>query len=150
MQRRFALRTGTATQQDVEPRCELEEVERLGHIVVAASAQTADPLVHGGECAQDQYRCLDPSRPQRREHTKPVEPARQHAVENDRVVGIGGGFQQSLASGRGTIDREAVVAQRGADLARCRRIVLYHENSSHVVHRPLMGAYLIGVPDTAR
>ena len=110
-QRRLALRAGVAAQQDVEPRGQLEEIEGFGHVVVAAGAQTADPLVHSRQRAQDQHRGLHPGRPQRREHAEPVEPARQHAVEHDRVERIGGGLQESLAPGGGTVDREPVVAR---------------------------------------
>ena len=130
-----------AAQQDVQPRGEFEEIERLGHVVVAASAQATHPLVHCRESAQDQHRSLDAGCPQRRQHAEAVEPTRQHAVEHDCIVRFGGGLQQALTPGRGSIRREAVVAQRGGDFVCCLCVVLYDENSSHRIHPVFMGRH---------
>jgi hypothetical protein len=83
---------------------------------------------------------------QRRQHAQAVEPARQHAVEHDCVVRFGGGLQQALAPGRGSIGRETMVTQRRGDLAGCLCVVLHDENPRHHIRLRLYGPYRHCVP----
>ena len=126
-----------ATQQNVEPRSQFQEVERLGHVVVAARTQATHSLVHSRERTQDQHRRFDPGRSQCRQYAKTVEPTGQHAVEDDRIVGIGGRLQQAFSPRAGTVHGEPVVTQRGADLACSLRVVFDDQNPSHFTHRTL-------------
>ena len=48
--------TGLASQQRVDARGELLEVERLDHVIVGAGVEAGDTIRHGVACGQDQYR----------------------------------------------------------------------------------------------
>src|SRR5262249_26612836 len=91
-------------------RQQLAERERLHEVVVAAGAQPLDAIIDTAERAQDQGRGPDLRAAQRTEQAKPVH-ARQHAVENDRVVAARGGQEQPLAAVPGLVDGVAALVE---------------------------------------
>ena len=103
-------RRRAAPQQRLEPREQLAEGKGLDQIVVAAGAQALDPVVDAAQRTEDQRRRADLGGAQRAEHRQPVH-ARQHAVEDDRVVTARGGEEQALASVARLVDRIAALAQ---------------------------------------
>jgi hypothetical protein len=79
-------------------RAELAEGEGLGQIIVAAGLEAADPVVHGGERAQDEDGCLVAGLAQGIDDGEAIDAARQHAIEDHHVVLSGGGHEQPVAA----------------------------------------------------
>jgi hypothetical protein len=130
------LRHHLAAGQHLDPRNQLDELEGLRQIVIAARAQPANALVNRRQRAEDQDRCLDPDRAQSRQYAETVEIARQHPIEDDCIVSTCGGFQQPVTPGVGTVRLQAGVTESRYDLRGGPKIVL---NDQHPAHsRPIM------------
>ncbi len=145
-------RTGPARppQQRLEPRQKLGERERLHQIVVAAGAQALDAIVDRAQCAQDEGRGPHLGRAQGGDHGEPVH-ARQHAVDDERVIAAVGRHEETVAPFRGVIDDIAAFAKSFDDIGGGFAVVLDDENFHKTLTAPDLRARIghVKVP-TAR
>ena len=103
-------RAAAAPQQRFEPRQQFRESVRLDQIVVAAGPQAFDAIVDRAEGAEDQNRDADFGGAERGDDGEPVH-ARQHAVDDQRVVGARAGHKKAVAALLGDIDGIAAFAE---------------------------------------
>ena len=126
-------RAAAAPQQRLDPRQQLGEGERLDQIVVAAGAQALDAVVDRAQRAQDEDRGPHLGRAQGRDHGEPVH-ARQHAVDDQRVIAAVGRHEQAVAPFGGMIDDIAAFAKTFDDIGGGFAVVLDDENLHHNSH----------------
>ncbi len=79
------LAAATAARQHLDAREQLGERIGLGQIIVAAGAQSLDPVIDLAERRQNERRRLDALAAQGADHREPVE-LRQHAIDDQDVV----------------------------------------------------------------
>jgi len=82
----FGYRCIAPAKQDIQPWLSIRESEKLGQIVVATGLQPANSFVDGRQGAENQHRTWMPAA-RSAASTPAVEVARQHAIENDGIVG---------------------------------------------------------------
>jgi len=110
-QGRFACRNRVTPRQDLEASGQLDELEGLSEIIIAAGAQTrtrsstADNAlrIRTGVSIRSCASVASTPRPSR---------SPQHPIEHDRVILVASGVQQPLAAGMRDIDVEAMIAER--------------------------------------
>src|SRR5262249_26583327 len=122
-----------AAHDGVDTRYELVLVERLGHVVVGAEAETSDLVLDTGEAGQDQNGCLylgDAQRPQYLEprHVRPIQ------VEQDNVVIVELAEIDAFFAQIGRIDVEAFGLQHQLNRLSSGAVVL---NQQHAHASPL-------------
>ena len=71
-------------QQPAQPGDDLLQAERLGHVVIAAGGDPADPVLHRVPRGQEQHADMRQDRPYPAQYLNAVE-VRQHDVQQDRV-----------------------------------------------------------------
>ncbi|MNJ59629.1 hypothetical protein D3C77_553250 [compost metagenome] len=91
----LALATEYATtQQGLDPRFKLSELERLGQVVIGAQVQAMNPILDVTACCQHQHRYGFAACAQAREHLEAVH-ARQPHIEHRHCIFLAGQRQVS-------------------------------------------------------
>ena len=103
-----------APRQHLDPRQQLDEGEGLGEVIVAAGAQPLHAVVDLAQRRQQQHRHRAARGAQGAQHGQPVD-LRQHAVEHQRVVGLGGGEEQAVLAVVRDVDHVPGLAQALGD-----------------------------------
>jgi len=119
---------GAAADQRPHASQQLAERERLDEIVVGTHVQPLDPV--GDRVARRQHQHWRPAtaRPQAAADLEAVD-ARQHHVEDDRVVVVLGGQVQPLVTVEGNVDRVALLLHPAPDRPGHLDLVLHDQHS---------------------
>ena len=123
-----ALARRAAPEQGTEPRRQLGERERLGHVVVGPGIEPGDALVERVLGGEDQHRQRRLPRPDVAEHLEPG-PARQHQIEHDGVVVDGARLVAGVRAVVQDVDGVAFLLEAGLDEAGDLPVVLNHEDA---------------------
>src|SRR3954467_12842827 len=135
---------GSATaDQRPQPRDQHQEGERLGEVVISAEVPRVGLVVLAVLGRQQQYRRPDTRRPHLPAHLVPVEP-RQHDVQNDDVVGLYLGVEQSLGSVVDHVDDESLGRQSPPDVLGQPDFVVNQQHPHHA--HPPSGPVCSSVP----
>src|SRR5581483_7860195 len=114
--------------EPIDAREQLAEGERLGEVVIAARAQTLDPLIYIAERAQDEDGRGVVRLAQRIDDGEPVDVAWEHAVHDDDVVPFADREEQTVAAVLGVIGSVAGLLQPLGDESRHPLVVLDDED----------------------
>jgi hypothetical protein len=112
----------------LDARQQLGEGERLHEVVVTAGLQALHAVVDLAQRAQDQRRRVVVGPAQRADDGEAVH-ARQHAVDDQRVVFLRARPEQPLLALGGLVHRESALAQPTADVVQDAGIVFDHQNA---------------------
>ena len=118
-----------APAQRLDARQQLDEGERLDHIVVAAGAQAPHPVVDLAERADDQDGRGDAAGAQLTHDGDAVD-VRKHAVDRDHGIVAGDAAAQSVVAAGGQIDLVAAAREQFHELTGGFRIVLDDQNTA--------------------
>jgi len=116
-----------------QPGEKLGEGERLDEIIVRSGVEARDPILDRVACSEDQHRgpvAVAPQLPARLESVD----ARQHHVEDDRVVLVRAGHPQRVLARTCDVRREALPREPAPDQACHPRLILDDEHP----HRPIL------------
>jgi hypothetical protein len=117
-----------ATGERAQPRGQLRERERLGHVVVGSTVEPANAVLDRIARGEHQH-----GHPLRALAQAPAGldavHARQHHVQHDRLVLDRAHAGERLVAVGGDVDHQALVAQAAPDGRRHPRVVLDHEHS---------------------
>src|SRR5262245_61651231 len=119
-----------AARKGMKPRQKLGEGEGLGDIVVATGLKAVDPIIDAAERRQKQHRYLLADAAQRPHEVEPVD-TREHAVDDDDVVVLGGRLKQAVPAIGEVVDRVTFLGQSLADVRR-RVHVVFNDEDPHV------------------
>ena len=111
-----------------EPGQELGEGERLRQVVVRAGVEARDPVVDRVTGGQHQHRHPD-ARPAQLAAGLEAVAAREHHVEDDRVVGVRLGHPERVVAGGRDVRGVALLGEPAADEARHLQLVLDNKNA---------------------
>jgi hypothetical protein len=95
----------------VDPRQQFGQVVRLGQVIIAAGAQSRDPVIDVAQGAQDQHRHFASRGAQRLDQRESVEFG-QHSVDDRQIDGDRRCHVQTVETVRGNIDGVAHFTQR--------------------------------------
>ena len=126
--------------QRFQPRQQFGERKRLHQIIVAAGLQARHPVVDLAKRAQEQDRRVDTRLAQPPDHGQTVA-ARQHPIDDQRVIRPAAGHGMTVIPIRRMIDRVAALLQSLDQVAR-RLLVVFEQQDLH-------GANVIVRPDPA-
>src|SRR5712675_1332150 len=128
---KFRLEAGGRTpQQGFDPCDQLDEIERLGEIVVTSRPQSPYAIVDGPESAQDQDRGAHLILSQGFDDGDTVH-SWQQSIDDHCIRISGAGLIEPFDAGRSPVDFEPMLSELGYDLARHFAVVLDEEKFSH-------------------
>src|SRR5882762_11790913 len=128
---KFRLQAGGRTpQQSFDPCDQLDEIERLGEIVVTSRPQSPYAVVDGPESAQDQDRGAHLILSQCFDDGDTVH-SRQQSIDDQGIRISGAGLIEPFDAGRSPVDFKPMIGELGDDLARHFAVVLDEEKFSH-------------------
>src|SRR5216684_1394938 len=122
---RLGVALGT-THDGMDTGDQLVLVERLGHVIVGADAETLDLVLDTGEAGEDQNRCLDLGHPKLLEHIVTGHVG-QIQVEKDNVVIVKFSEIDTLLSEVGRIDVETLGFEHQFDRLRDGAVIFYQQ-----------------------
>jgi hypothetical protein len=114
-------------QEHLDPDDQLFRCERLQYVVVAATAQSGNPVVEVCQCAQHQNRCPEPRVTHGLGDLQPVA-ARQHPVQGDDVEAAAQSESQALRAIETRLRQEAAPRQAGCNGSSHFDVVLDYQN----------------------
>jgi len=110
--------------ESLEPREKLTKGEGLRQVIITPCPQPTDPIVDFGERTEDKDGCSVGGSSQRFYDAQTVDAAREHAVQNERVLMAGGGEKETVAAIIGMVDDMPFLGQSFPDELRDSFVVL--------------------------
>src|SRR5262249_31598638 len=116
--------------ESLEPREKLTKGEGLRQVIITPCPQPTDPIVDFGERTADKEGCSVGGSSQRFYDAQTVDAAREHAVQNERVVVAGGGEKETIAAVIGMVDDMPFLGESFSDELR-HSFVVFDEQDLH-------------------